>query len=358
MKRLLVSLVALLAALSLVAGCSQAAPAPAPTKAAEPAKAAAPQATTAPAAKPTAAAAPKVNFPEKGKSVTIIVPFTAGGGTDVGARLLASAVEKELGTSVEVVNKTGAGSQVGITELVRSKPDGYTIAATNLPTTQTLYMDPERKAVFSRKDFAPLAVTVLDPGVIVVGKNSPYKTLKELIDAAKAKPEQVKASTTGIMTGPHLSILDTQKVTGAKFAIVHFEGASQGTTALLGGHIDAQFGYVGDLLSQIKSGELRALAVLDKQPSPYIPDVKTAESQGYALTAYNTRGWAAPGGTPKEVVDVLSNAIKRAATTPEMKKKMDEMGLASSFMDAAQFSAFWDKNDADLKPLVEQAKQK
>ncbi|HEX2986792.1 MAG TPA: tripartite tricarboxylate transporter substrate-binding protein, partial [Chloroflexota bacterium] len=150
MKRLLVSLVAVLALASLVVtGCSQSAPAPAPTKAAEPAKAAEPTKAAAPAAQPTAAApaaASKTSWPEKGKSITCIVASDAGGSSDVGARLISAYIEKELGVSIQVVNKPGAGWQVGLTELSKAKPDGYTFGMAVMPQANTIYLDPERKA--------------------------------------------------------------------------------------------------------------------------------------------------------------------------------------------------------------------
>ncbi|MHB0869294.1 MAG: tripartite tricarboxylate transporter substrate binding protein [Chloroflexota bacterium] len=367
-KRFLVSVAAAAAVASLaLVGCSQAAPTPAsPTKAAQSSQAAAPtsapaaaQPTSAPAAaQPTAAPAKKVDFPQKGKPITLLVPWAAGGGNDVGARVLAPALEKELGTPVEVVNKTGAGSQVGITELVKSKPDGYVVGATALPATNTLYLDKERKAVFGRKDFQPLAMHVVDPGVIAVKADSPYKSVKELVEAAKANPEKVKVSSTGVMGSAHLAILQVEKVTGAKFAIVHFDGFSPSLTALLGGHIDAQFGYAGEFLSQVKTGQVRLLGVMDKEPSKFFPEVKTLESQGYQVYMASSRGWSVPVGTPKEVVDVLSGAIKKAMTAEEHKKKMDEMGLALRYMDPAELGKYWDEVDAQITPLMELAKQK
>ena len=125
-------------------------------------------------------------FPEKGRTLTHIVAYPPGGGTDVTARLLAPMLEKELGIQVQVLNKGGAGGQIGFTELVRSKPDGYTIGNLILPTVITTYLDPTRKAVFSRKSFQLLALQDNDPGIIAVKATGPFKTLKDLIDAAKA----------------------------------------------------------------------------------------------------------------------------------------------------------------------------
>ncbi|HTU00459.1 MAG TPA: tripartite tricarboxylate transporter substrate-binding protein, partial [Candidatus Sulfotelmatobacter sp.] len=127
-------------------------------------------------------------FPDKNRPIMLVVSYPPGGGTDVTGRLLAPLLEKELGTSVQVLNKPGAGGQVGFTEISRSRPDGYTIGYMILPTVITTYLDPSRKAVFSRKSFELLALQDNDPGIIAVKANSPYKSLKDLIDAAKANP--------------------------------------------------------------------------------------------------------------------------------------------------------------------------
>ena len=176
MKRLSVSLLGLLGAALIIVGCSQAAPAPAPTN-----PPAAPAATTAPvvspptaapqAVLPTAAAAvtavvpgtPVTDWPQKGKVINLIVPFSAGGSTDTQARLLAPLLEKELGTTVEVLSRPGAGSQVGLTELANAKPDGYTIGMTNNPTSMGVYLNPDRKSGLSMASFEPIAGFVTTP---------------------------------------------------------------------------------------------------------------------------------------------------------------------------------------------------
>lgn len=354
-QRLLVSLVVVVAlAWLVVAGCSQPTPAPTPTKAsAAPAQGALP--TKAAATQPTAAPANKVDYPAKGKTISLITPFSAGGVTDVSARMLAPLMEKGLGATVEVVNKPGAGSQSGITELVKSKPDGYTFGMTNLPTTISLYQDPQRKAIFNLKSFAPIGLYCVDPAGVAVRADSPYKTMKDLIDAAKAKPKTIKVSTAGRSGGPHLAVLETEKVAGVEFAIVHFDGASEGTTALLGGHIDAQFGYLGSWVGHVKNDKIRVLGVMDKQPSKFLPDVKTMESQGYKLYHHNSRGFSAPAGTPKEIVNIVSGAMKKAMETEELKTKMEQEGVELRYMPPDEFGRYWEGMEVQLKPLMELA---
>ncbi|MGE5618105.1 MAG: tripartite tricarboxylate transporter substrate binding protein [Sphingomonadaceae bacterium] len=359
MNRLVGVLVAVIVLAALLAvGCNQgsASPtqAPSQTKAAEATKAASPvsQAT----AQPTTASGGQVGFPDKGKTISLIVPFPPGGSTDVGARLLAPLMEKELGVPIQVVNKAGAGSQVGITELAQSKPDGYTLAYTLLPATVTIYLDPERKAVFGRKDLQFVATHVSDPQVVAVAANSPYRTLQELLDAAKANPEKIKASSVGVMGPEHLSILQLQKAAGVKFAIVQFEGSAPATSALLGGHTDFQLGTLGVFASAYKNGQVRFLGVMDKEESRLLPGVKTTESQGYKIYSYVTRVLSVPAGTPAPVVDVLSSAVKKAMETEEHKKKIEEMGMTLTYMGPDQTAAFWDDVETQVKPLMELAK--
>jgi len=244
------------------------------------------------------------------------VPWDAGGINDVTARALAAGVEKELGTQIQVVNKPGAGSQIGLTEIAKAKPDGYTLGIVTLPTAINTYLEPDRKAVYTRKDFESLALHTIDPVTITVKTDSPYKTIKDLIDAAKAKPESIKAADIGVLSGKHLAILDLQKATDAKFAIVHFSGGSQAMTALLGGHIDVNFCTAGEVPSQFKAGEVRILGILDKQPSKFYPGITTAESQGYKVYSTSSRGWAAPAGTPKPIMDKLSSALNEGDGGP------------------------------------------
>jgi tripartite-type tricarboxylate transporter receptor subunit TctC len=297
-------------------------------------------------------------FPQKGKSIQMLVGWAAGGSSDAGARILASGMEKELGTSVLVVNKPGAGGQIGYTALTQAKPDGYTIGTTNFPSAVVSYLDPTRKAAYSRKNFDLLALHVIDPGLFAVKASSPFKSLKEAIDAAKANPKKVTISTTGIQSDEHFAILQLQKMTGAQFAMVHFsQGSAPAITAVLGAKIDVFCGNVGDLLAQVKSGEVRILGIMDDEETPFYPGVKTFEAQGYKLVSSSSRGFSAPGGTPKEIVDTLSGAIKKAVSTEDHKKRMKDMGLTLRYMDPAQYSKYWDEYAAMIKDLLPLTKE-
>lgn len=348
----------------LLAACSAPA-APAPTAA--PAKAAAPAATTAPAAAPTSApaatkpAAPAATtapaaaaWPDKGRSISIIVPFAAGGGSDIAVRTLQPYLEKEIGVPITILNKGGAGSQVGVTEAVKSKPDGYTLGHANWPAISTLYMDPDRKAAFGRKDIQVVGMHVTDPLGIAVKADSPFKSIKDIVDAAKAKPESIKVGSAGGLLSPEdFGWRLLQKQAGIKLSIVVFDGAGPANTALLGGHIDVSGSGISSLVSPWKSGQTRIIATFAEEGKKVVPGIQTMKEIGYDGFFANSRGWFVPTGTPKEVVTTLTNAIKKAQENPEYVKKLEDQGQFSKYMGPEDFSKFWDDMEKFVAPLVE-----
>jgi tripartite-type tricarboxylate transporter receptor subunit TctC len=308
------------------------------------------------AAHPTAApAGQKVDFPQKGKAITIIVGWATGGGADISARVLAAMLEKELQGPVTVQNKPGAASQIGATEIAAAKPDGYTLGQTVLPGTISVYLDPDRKATFSRKSFAPVALHTVDPIGIAVRSDSPFKTLKELVDYAKANPYKLKTGTGGVLSVPHLAALQLQKEAGVKLAIVHFQGGAQPVNNLLGGHTDMIFDFPSVLVPHVKGGTLRPLAVMDRQETKFLPGVKTLESLGYKGYANTSRVYALPAGTPPEIVEVLASAIKKVMDTPEHSQKMEQIGSIPSFLGPADTAKFWAEMEEQTKTLMQLA---
>lgn len=369
MKSPLVSVSTMALVAFLLVGCSQAAAPASPTAAPAAPQAAAPQPTLAqfsiPTAAPAKAAAPQPTsapaktstFPEKGKTITVINPWAAGGSTDVGARLLFSIVEKELGVSVQVVNKTGASGQVGITALAQSQPDGYTIGYSNFPAAINNYLDPDRDVTYTGKDLQPLAMQVMDPGVITVTSSSPYKTLKDFVDAAKAKPDTIKIGDTGIGGDDHVAVLLVERLTGARFKLVHFDGGAPAEAALRGGHIDAVVGNVGDWAARIKGGDINVLGVMDYEETKFLPGVKTFEAQGIKLYSYAPRGVSVRAGTPKDIVDVLAGAIQKAVNSDEHLTKMEQQGLTVRYRTPEEYAAYWAETETLMKELMPMIKQ-
>jgi tripartite-type tricarboxylate transporter receptor subunit TctC len=294
------------------------------------------------------------NFPRK--AIQLLVAFPAGGSTDVGARIVASMAEKEFGQPVVVVNKGGAGGQLGFTEMARARPDGYTLGFINLPGMNTIVLDPERKAIFDIDAFIPVINQVLDPGIIWVKGDSPYKSLADLIEAAKKAPGKVSACTTGILSDDHLAILMVHEAAKVEFRIVHFDGGAQQLTAILGGHVEAAFDNVGSILKRVQSGEVRVLAVMDTERSKFLPDVPTTKELGYPTVLSNsTRGIAAPKGTPPDIVKALEAGFRKAMANPEHVKKMEDAGLALRIMSGEEYAKYYRDLHAQAKKYTEWA---
>ena len=294
------------------------------------------------------------------KPVQLMVAYPAGGSTDIAARILAAIAEKDLGQSIVVVNKGGAGGQVGWTEMARVKPDGYYMGFINLPALNTVILDPDRKAAFGIDAFVPVINQVLDPGIIWVKGDSPYKNLKDLIDAARKNPQKISAATTGILSDDHLAILMMEEAApGAMFRIVHFEGGAPVMTAVMGGHIDCAFDNVGSVFRRIKTGELRALAVMDDRRSPFIPDVPTMRELGYpTVISSSTRGIAVPKGTPQPVIKRLEQSLKKAMDDPEHLKKMEEAGLQLRVMVGEEYAKYYRELHAKSAKYTEWARSR
>jgi tripartite-type tricarboxylate transporter receptor subunit TctC len=294
------------------------------------------------------------------KPVQLMVAYPPGGSTDVGARIVAAIAEKALGQSIVVVNKGGAGGQVGWTEMVRQRPDGYYIGYINLPATNTVILDPERKAIFSEKDFTPIINQVLDPGVIWVRADSPYKTVQGLIDAAKKTPNTIRTATTGILSDDHLAILMTEEAApGAIFRIVHLDGGATQVKEVMGGNIDVAFDNVGSIMPRVKSGELRALAVLDEVRSKFMPDVPTMKELGYpTVVSSSTRGIAGPKGMAEPVVNKLRDALTKAMADPEHVSRLENQGLAIKVMVGEEYAKYFLDTHAKAKKYTAWAKSR
>jgi tripartite-type tricarboxylate transporter receptor subunit TctC len=297
-------------------------------------------------------------YPAKGRTITIIVPSTAGGGTDTATRLLAPVLQKDLGVPIQIVNKPGASMQVGLSEVTAARPDGYTLVMSVLPTAASIYLDPERKASFQRKDLQPIALIYEAPFCVWVLSSSPYKSLKDLADAAKANPDKIRSGTTGYMSTGHFANIEFQRAAGVKMATVNFQGGGPQITALLGGHIDVAFNSIGELLGHNKAGTIRILGVMDTRESPFLPGITTLAAQGFnAQPIGSDIGLSSPAGLPKEIVDLLTSAVRKAMDDETFKKKMAEQGNTVRYLSPQDYAAHWDRVDARFKTLIDIAKQ-
>jgi tripartite-type tricarboxylate transporter receptor subunit TctC len=304
------------------------------------------------------AGAAKIDFPKKGQAITMIIPWAAGASSDLGGRLLAMGMEKDLGVPVLVVNKPGASGQIGLTDVARAKADGYVIGYCAMSSAVLPYLDTARKATFQRKDLIGVAAHVGDVRAVAVSTKSPYKTLKDLAEALKAKPGKIRAGTNGAMTDCHFAQLLFAKLSGGEFSYVHFRGGGETIPALMGGHVDTYFGSSSELTRYFTSGEFRVLAVLGEKETKFLPGVKTAKALGYPVSFTTYRNIFVPGGTPNEIVDTLAGSIKKVMGTEEHRKRMeDELNLLLEFQGPAEVNKAWDEMEETMKKLIPLARK-
>lgn len=279
-------------------------------------------------------AAPVVKYPEK--DITFIVQAAAGGGSDLASRALAAELEKELGVSVIVENRPGASGSTAMQYVAESKPDGYTIGFVPVEISmlghQGFDVDP------ANYDF--LGQIMLAPGVISVPNASPYKTLGELVDAAKKTPVKMANSGPGsIWEAAELGLADA---TGAQVVPVPFDGGAPAVAAVIGNQVDGAVGGTSETSAAHNAGQLRALAVLHNERHPLIKDVPTAKELGYDLKFGGWGGVYAPKDLPKEVREALAGAIEKSAQSEGFVKTISKGGALPVYKSAEDFTSFID----------------
>lgn len=278
------------------------------------------------------------------KPIELLVGYDAGGPTDIGARLVAEALEDKLDANITVVNKPGANAQIAYTYLTDAKPDGYTLGAVTFPSAIITAIDESRDASYDADSFAPVALQVIDPTAVAVAPDSDINSPKDLVEAAKAAPGKLQATTSGVASNEHFALASLKEVTGADISPVHFaEGSTAATTAFLGGNTDILLANVGDMKSLVESGKVKVIGVMEAERSPNLPDVPTFKEEGYDVEISSSRGFAFPAGTPQDIVEKVSTAIGEIMNDPAFQKKMTDQGLEPTYMNAEEYSAYWDK---------------
>lgn len=261
------------------------------------------------------------------KPITMIVPFPPGGSTDIVGRIVAEALAKELGQSVVVDNRAGAGGTVGTGSLAKLKADGYAIG---IGTTSTHAVGPAtlpKVAYDPVKDFVPISLVAETPYVLAVTPKLEAKTVKELIDLAKARPGKLNYGSAGAGSTTHLAGAMFVNAAGVKVEHVAYKGNGPATTALMAGEVEMLMGSMPAVLSQIKAGGIRALAVGTARRSPELPDVPTVQESGIpGFEASLWLGVVAPAGTPDDVVKRLQAAVVKVIKDPEVAKKLRAAG--------------------------------
>ncbi|MDB5372606.1 MAG: 3-phosphoglycerate dehydrogenase [Belnapia sp.] len=264
------------------------------------------------------------------KPLTMVVAFAAGGGTDLAARTLARYLEKDLGQPVVVVNRPGAGGEIGFAELARAKPDGLTIGFINTPHIVTLPI--ERRTRFRLEDFTPIGNIVDDPGAFYVLTDSPYRTLAEVIAAARAQPEAISYGTTGIGSDDHLAVLAFERQAGIRLLHVPYAGSAQVKQALLGRTIAIGSMNVAEGVVESRQGLLRMLGQMGERRTEVAGDIPTFREAGFDVVEGSMRGMAAPAGVPRAVLERLSLAVQRTVEDPEFQANAAQQALPLRFL--------------------------
>lgn len=274
------------------------------------------------------------------KPVRIVVGFSAGGSTDVVARLLAKELGEELGQSFIVENKPGAGSNIAAEYVVKSPADGYTLLmmAVTSAINQTLYPNLKFDVI---KDLTPVALGAKVPNLLVVNPKVPVNSVKELVEYANKNPGKLNFASSGSGTSIHMTGELFKINTKIDVSHIPYKGSSPAMTDLVGGQVQFMFDNMPSALPLVKSGKLRALAVTAPQRSPAAPDVPTMAEAGFP--GFDVSSWfglMAPAKTPDAIVQKLNAAVAKALTKPELKSRLAELGSTSQSMTSAEFGDF------------------
>ena len=353
----------LLALLILSSACTSSAPAPAPTqassaapKAAEPTKAAgapAAQQPAAPTAAPAAAVQPATDWPKQ--PITLIVPWAAGGDTDVPMRIVAEFVGKELGQPVVVQNISGASGVTGTRQAKGAKPDGYTLLSIHDHVHINRWAG---MADYDWDAFEPIAFIVSSPEFQMTEASQPWNTMKDVIDDAKKRPGQITAGVTFGSTA-QMFVWMIMYYGGVQFKPVGYDGTAQRITAVLGKQIDIGASPLSSALEQYKAKKVKLLGYAQDQRDPRAPDVPTFKEQGLNFNWGTNRGWVAPKGTPLPIILKIEQAIKKVTENPDFRKKIeDELGSKVVFMDHVQYAEYLTKTSAEMKKVIEETGMK
>lgn len=274
------------------------------------------------------------------KPIRMVVPYPAGGTTDLLGRGIAQKMTEALGQQVLVENRTGAGGSIGSDAVAKSKPDGYTLVMGTIAShaiNPNLYPHLAYDAV---KDFAPVALVATLPNLLVVNPSVPAKTVKELIALARSKPGELAFASAGSGTTQHLSGEIFKKMAGVDMLHIPYKGNAPAVTDLVGGQVQVMFDNIPISLQQVRAGKLRALAVTGPKRSHVLPDVPTiaeAALPGYAVTSWFAL--FAPAGTPENIVAILNRETNKALADPTLRRQLTDQGIEPGSGTPAQLAA-------------------
>ncbi len=282
--------------------------------------------------------------------IKLIVPWSAGGGTDAIARALAKSGEKHLGVPVVVENKPGGTGAVGLGETVKAKPDGYTLAV--LPVELSFLKD-SGIYPFDFTNFTRIMNLNTDPSALTVKADAPWNTLAEFVAYAEANPGAIKIGHSGTGMLWHLAAASLALETGTEYTYVPFNGAADAIASVLGDNIDAVTVSGAEVSAQVRAGEMKILAVFGDSRMEIFPDVKTAKEQGFDVVVNTFRGLGGPAGIPEDRVKILHEGFKAMMEEPEFIKVISNMGLGIDYRSTDDYYALTDDTAARLAPVLE-----
>lgn len=296
------------------------------------------------------------NWPNK--PIRMVVPYTAGGYTDLMARLVSEKMSTALGQTIVIENKPGANAVIGTDAVAKAAPDGYTFGTVIAAHSVNPSLNP-KLPYDTMKDFTYVSLTSVAPLILIATPSLPAKDMKELIALAKSKPGQLNFASSGIGSAAHLTMEMLKSREGLNLQHIPYKGTAGALQDTVGGQINVMFDVIGPLMSQVKSGNAKALAVAAKARVPAASDVPTMAEAGVAdFTSGTWSGIIAPAGTPQEIVDRVAAEAKKALADPELRKKLDDQGIVPMGTSPEEFKTFvtgeiarWKKviTDADIK---------
>jgi tripartite-type tricarboxylate transporter receptor subunit TctC len=299
------------------------------------------------------------DYPDR--TITMIVPFAAGGSTDTAARIVAEKLSGPLGQQVIVENRPGAGGNLGAGEVIRSDPDGYTILMTGLASLSTSRHTEGTPFKFP-EDLRPVSMIVDSAYVLVAGPDQPFNTLPELIAYDKAHPNELNFGTPGLMSGAHLGVEDFKAQSGVTAELVHFQGNAPTMNALLSGAIDIAFDAANVAQGLFESGKVKVIAYTGEKRSPLLPDVPTASETIPGFTAGFQLVIFTPKDASDEVVNRLAKAVQEVVAMPDVADRLNKVGMVPVGNTPEEFAVQVQKDvdrvDSIVKRLREQGMMK
>lgn len=282
------------------------------------------------------------------RPIEFVVLFPAGSSADVTARVLAEGMFRQLGTQIVVVNRPGGGGAVGLKYAVQQAPDGHHMVWSSNAISTTFHTG---MLPFDYKSFMPVARVQIETPLLFVRGESPWKSLRDVLQQAKASPGKLTVGNSGFGSHTHLSSVWLFKASGYQVTDVPFN-AAQVVPSLLGGHVDAVVQLPGALAGLVKAGTVRALVALSGARDPFFPGVPTAREQGLNVGAELWRGVAVPKGTPPRIVARLEDAIRKTVASPEFVRATEKLLVSPAFLPAAEFGPAIAREDAEIGKTV------